>query len=513
MSHNLLASYCSSDNEKIRPLIEFLKNAGLTIAEKPDVQITTNDLGKTKGIIVFISERYLSRIMSERELSALTARTGTRPFILVRMEIISVDVRCTLLLDAPVSEDVVSLQNFAMAVQSHLPVFAFAENLETSEETETIEVYPTNKHAEHFKVRSKARRSLFEENSSFGYGQETICDWSHFDSGAAADCRPDDGSEARPESSEPVQMDYEPEVIKRIAESLGLSAEPSAESLAPSVLVAKVDEVKPVVLGASAPQEVKPGEEFIANFLAYLPEFERTVRKVLKKQSSRAEMRPGLEKCLWKKGTKVQVFLSADKILLDSAEEEFEWDGEYKILSFDVKVPKKTQEGPVVLKFEVIIAGIRVAKLRAEVAVKKITTSRSKITVTGKPASTAFASYASEDRERVTERLAALRIHAGIDVYMDHLSLIPNKDWEEQLALAIESREIFLLFWSKEAEKSKWVKWEWQRAFELEKQRGIPGFEIHPLENGIKPPKKLGHLHFGDVYMTIRETAARGGGR
>ena len=58
------------------------------------------------------------------------------------------------------------------------------------------------------------------------------------------------------------------------------------------------------------------------------------------------------------------------------------------------------------------------------------------------------------------------------------------------------------LFWSAEAAQSKWVKWEWQTALA---SKGKTAMQIHPLQPGIKPPDELKDLHFGDVYMLVRE--------
>ena len=35
--------------------------------------------------------------------------------------------------------------------------------------------------------------------------------------------------------------------------------------------------------------------------------------------------------------------------------------------------------------------------------------------------------------------------------------------------------------------------------------KGKRAMQIHPLESGIKPPDELKDLHFGDVFMLVRE--------
>lgn len=120
-------------------------------------------------------------------------------------------------------------------------------------------------------------------------------------------------------------------------------------------------------------------------------------------------------------------------------------------------------------------------------------------------ARTAFASYASTDRDRVLDRVAAVRISAGLDVFLDCLSLHPGEAWKQRLADEIRERDLFLLFWTAAAAGSEWVTWEWQTALAA---KGKNGLQVHPLESGIAPPEQLKDLHFGDVMMLIRDAGA-----
>jgi hypothetical protein len=123
-------------------------------------------------------------------------------------------------------------------------------------------------------------------------------------------------------------------------------------------------------------------------------------------------------------------------------------------------------------------------------------------------ARTAFASYSSKDRDRVLDRIAAVRIAAGLDVFLDCLSLNPGEEWKPTLEAEISLRDIFLLFWSQAAADSEWVKWEGETAIEKKGDRGA-AIQIHPLEVGISLPSKLSHLHRGDVLMHLRSSAGQ----
>jgi hypothetical protein len=83
----------------------------------------------------------------------------------------------------------------------------------------------------------------------------------------------------------------------------------------------------------------------------------------------------------------------------------------------------------------------------------------------------AFASYASPDRAEVLKRVQVLRV-AGIDCFQDVLDLEPGQRWERELYRRIDGADLFLLFWSKAAKNSEWVRREVDYA--LQRQKGDP---------------------------------------
>ena len=86
---------------------------------------------------------------------------------------------------------------------------------------------------------------------------------------------------------------------------------------------------------------------------------------------------------------------------------------------------------------------------------------------------------------------------------LDCLSLRPGDEFKKTLRSEIQQREIFLLFWSRHAQASKWVEWEWRTALRFKKREAI---QPHPLDSVTiaPPPKELAMLHFGDPYMMMR---------
>jgi hypothetical protein len=259
---------------------------------------------------------------------------------------------------------------------------------------------------------------------------------------------------------------------------------------------------EPVLIGASAPRALKPGDEFTAHFVAYVKAVEEEVSEMLEDLSPRSEAVLGVQECRWQPGTPVTVRLSGRGLAIDPPEQAFVWEGNRNLLEFDVAVPADAADGTVVLKFDVLIDGIVVARLRLDVEISSRAAIGEPATVAAEPAHTAFASYSSADRNRVLDRVAAVRIAAGLDIFLDCLDLRPSEEWKPQLNAEIRKRDLFLLFWSAHAKESKWVAWEWQTALH---DKGKEQMQIHPLEPDVKPPEELADIHFGDVYMWVRK--------
>lgn len=289
-----------------------------------------------------------------------------------------------------------------------------------------------------------------------------------------------------------------------------LSRGPTCGGDAPPPIVPKMaaapspsaEELQPVQLGASAPRQAKPGSEFTARFVAYEKALEEEVRDLLTKLAPTAGTVLGIQECRWQRDTRVTVKLSGRGLIVDPPEQDFIWQGGRSLLEFDVSVPAEAEEGAIPLKFDVAIEGIIVARLRLELEITASPKKKGQATATGEPAKTAFASYSSKDRLRVLDRVDAIKIAAGIDVFQDCLDLNPGEEWKPRLDSEIRDRDLFLLFWSQSASESKWVLWELDTAM---KEKGEQSLQLHPLDPGVKPPPGLDKLNIGSNAMWVRK--------
>jgi hypothetical protein len=266
-----------------------------------------------------------------------------------------------------------------------------------------------------------------------------------------------------------------------------------------------------VFLGAASPRAVAPGTEFVARFAAYVESCRPHVEDVFEKEAPTAAMFLDLTSCQWKVGAKVSVRLSSRFLKVYTPVQDFIWRGQWAMLRFDVEVPTTCPFGITLLKFDVSVQGTPVITLRPEIEVKHTTAEKEKESIhTETPAPrTAFASYAKPDRRSVLERVRSLQTFAGIDVFVDCLSIRPGERWKPEIQKQIRSRDTFLLFWSRNASNSQWVDWEWRIALDAKTLKGI---QPHPLEPSeiAPPPPELGELQFGSVYewylLTLRPT-------
>lgn len=118
--------------------------------------------------------------------------------------------------------------------------------------------------------------------------------------------------------------------------------------------------------------------------------------------------------------------------------------------------------------------------------------------------STAFASYAAEDRNEVLAIVQGmLKVLPDLDVFLDVTSLRSGEYWQIRLEEEIVTRDIFYLFWSVASRESSWVDWEWRTAM---RTKGLDHIEPVPLDspNKAPPPPELATLHFNEWTLFFR---------
>jgi hypothetical protein len=261
-------------------------------------------------------------------------------------------------------------------------------------------------------------------------------------------------------------------------------------------------EFKDVWLATAAPPTVARNSSFVARFSAYTQEHRDQVTSAIVAEAPEAKMHLDLHTCQWEPGTKVSVALSADHLLVEGLPQSFVWNGKWAILRFDVSVPRVLAVDRAILRFDVYIEGLLVARLRPELKISDKPDTQVKRMGAKKAPRKAFASYASLDRRDVLSRIRSLQIFTGIDVFLDCLSIHPGEPWKARITQEISQRDIFWLFWSRNAQASTWVEWEWRTALA---SRALDYIQPHPLEapDVAPPPEELSALQFGTLYESL----------
>jgi hypothetical protein len=122
-----------------------------------------------------------------------------------------------------------------------------------------------------------------------------------------------------------------------------------------------------------------------------------------------------------------------------------------------------------------------------------------------------FVSYAWSDRAEVVRRVQMLDL-LGIRYFQDILDLEPGERWEKQLYRRIDEADLFLLFWSRAARQSEWVRRETQYAIRCKRGNELAPPAIKPVViEGPPPPKpwpELRGLHFNDKFVYLARALA-----
>jgi hypothetical protein len=124
---------------------------------------------------------------------------------------------------------------------------------------------------------------------------------------------------------------------------------------------------------------------------------------------------------------------------------------------------------------------------------------------------TAFASYAAEDRVEVLKRVQLLP-KLGIRVFQDFLTLDPGERWARAVYRSIDTTDVFLLFWSAPAKRSRWVLRETRYALRRKGGDDLSPPEIIPVPiEGPPPVPPLGDLRHlvGSVVGEVSQLAER----
>ena len=261
---------------------------------------------------------------------------------------------------------------------------------------------------------------------------------------------------------------------------------------------------EPLRFGLSTPVRAAAGEEFVLAFMAYVDSLrEASLQQVQAFVGNDHRQLMDLVPdgtAVWRRGTPFTVRVTGRAFDVEPAEQGFEWNGRRHILNFALRV-RPGASGKALLGVLVSVAGVAVCSFTRTVELGAPAAAAEALQVHGSAPRSVFASYASKDAVDVAARLSTLaRWAPGLDIFQDCLDLKPGEAFKPQLAGQIAARDAFLLFWSRHAAASNWVRWEMETALASKPAEAILPM---PLEDPAlaPPPQQLQALHFRDRYL------------
>ncbi len=282
---------------------------------------------------------------------------------------------------------------------------------------------------------------------------------------------------------------------------LHLSATPPVAAQAPRT--SEVD------VSAFAPMRAGRGAQFLVQLFLHDPDAERqTIHRMAKAADPRAVRRGvatlDIDVAL---GERLDFILDGEGVIVAEAHQSLSWRGRPRSCSFLVETPQNFRAKAAQLRVRVLKGAAPVGQIRFSVAIDD-GAAQSAIEPAGEAAPRyrrAFLSYASPDRAEVLKRAQALRA-AGVDFFNDLLSLEPGERWEQRPYGEIDRCDVFLLFWSRAARESQWVRKEIEHARDAARVTGRSA-EILPIilegPPPPPPPDALADLHFNDPLCYV----------
>jgi hypothetical protein len=214
------------------------------------------------------------------------------------------------------------------------------------------------------------------------------------------------------------------------------------------------------------------------------------------------------------RGSRLTVHLAMDGTWINEPAQKLTWQGRTESVQFVVTVSGAVPAGPWFGRLTLATETVLIGHITFKVAVGATsplhpTAGYEPVGESVRRYALAFISYASQDLPEVLKRVQVLAL-AGIRYFQDLLSLEPGDRWEAKLYNYIDQCDLFLLFWSRWAKQSEWVRKEVRYALQRNHGDTDAPPEIRPvILQGPPihdPPEELRHLHFKDhlIYFIQR---------
>jgi hypothetical protein len=262
----------------------------------------------------------------------------------------------------------------------------------------------------------------------------------------------------------------------------------------------------------------QPGDTIFVQVFVLLADQQGFVDTMAKQFDATAQQRAtkSLEVAVHR-GSRLTFQLFMPGCTVDEAIQSLVWRGRAQSVQFEVRVPCDRTLGEIVGRVIVSNNAVPVGNLKFKISIDTARSSKDEFgdEPTGTTAQLyrkAFISYAATDRAEVIKRLQMLRI-MGVAFYQDLIDITPGDRWENKIYSYIDKCDLFLLFWSRAARDSEWVRRE--ILYALRRKHGddsAPPDILPVIIEGPPPPEppvELAYMHFNDylIYLAPSESS------
>jgi hypothetical protein len=258
---------------------------------------------------------------------------------------------------------------------------------------------------------------------------------------------------------------------------------------------------------------VSQGETCLIQVFAYDP-FDAAVAYRMAKEFDDDAVRRGFKSLETEVtyGSKLTFHLIVPGVVIEGPIQSIDWFGLVCVASFSVTIPESHMPGDLVATVRIASDQVPLGHIKFKLTVVKVdqATSSAAPIGTGHAYKKAFISYARQDISEVFKRVQMLD-RLRIKFFQDVLNLKAGENWEAELRRHIKESDLFLLFWSSGASRSKGVLSEIRYALEVKHGDDLAPPEIIPIPiegpPPVPPPPELAHLHFDDYFLYLQSQA------
>jgi hypothetical protein len=256
----------------------------------------------------------------------------------------------------------------------------------------------------------------------------------------------------------------------------------------------------------TAPPKVEEQSSFIINLWTHLDQQREELLKRAREMAEEGKIKiqsVGPEHVT--RGTKLLAALQINDLNVKDPIKSILWEGEIASTNYSVNVPKGVSGGKKDGTIKIFVEGCLITTLDFKIIISDTAKEIEQIPTIVKQYHKAFCCYASADRNQVIYCIQGIKkVAPDMEIFLDVLLLRSGENWEEKIREIIPQNDIFYLFWSQNAKKSKWVEKEWRCALET---KGLDFIDPVPLSREIiPPPPELEGKHFyNGILRFIRE--------